>query len=234
MAGRFVALGATALLLLAGCTSDDGALPPPASTPLTPSPSAQPDAAAAALLRPTDLPGEYTEHDIDVAERWGEVTDELSGLTPLRPDCAEELEAIHGTLTATPPESVGAEFVSDDSTVVQIAATTQPETAYSIVSQIAALNSHCDSYVMQAPDWGSLVLTVKPLEIEGLPDGDVATAVWERTLMSEHLRQSATRVAVATNGVVSFVEILGEPEFDDDQVATLVSQVVELAEGAGQ
>ncbi|MGH8775812.1 MAG: hypothetical protein ACRDWI_11760 [Jiangellaceae bacterium] len=232
-ARRLAAVAAASIALAAGCTSDHGALPPPTASP-SPIETSE-GVAAQALLNADDLPGDFTEQDIDAADRWADVLDETSQLNPVRPDCTEPLATISATLDDVPPDAAGVGFTDDDGReILQFAGVGEAGAARQLVEQIADLNARCDGYTLQVPESGSLALTVAPLDLPGVPESDdVVTTVWERTLISETLRRIEIRVAIAAGEVITLIGFTGDPQLTEGEVADVVTTAAELAEDAG-
>ncbi len=221
-------------MLAASCTSEHGVLPEPTTSPSTTAPGA--GVAARALLQAEDLPPGFETKDIDAAARWGDVLDEVSQLTPVRPDYEEPLSSIVATLTAVPPDAAGAGFGDDNGReILNFTGVTDAEVGRGLVAEIGALNARCDGYVLQVPDRGSRVLTVTPIALAGVPTGDdVALTAWEVTILSDVLRRTEARAVVAAGDIVSLIGVTGEPALSPAEQADLVEAAVVRAEEAGR
>lgn len=219
------------VVALAGCTSEHGALPPPTNSLKQLAPGDE-GIADRALLRPADLPeGFGREPDADVAGEWAAVVDEVGALTPMRPDCADELNAIQSLLADPPDDSAGAEFTDDERTIVQFTGRATSAAANDFVRRIADLNAHCDTYTLQVAERGSLNVTVRLRDV-GVDAAPATITGWDRKLLSAHLRQTETRMAVAAGDIVSLIGITAEPALTDDELAELVDATVRRAQGA--
>lgn len=230
MRGKLLIVIAT--VALAGCTSDHGALPPPTNklSQLAPEDDGVADRA---LLSPADLPNGFGRvPDPDLAGRWAAVVDEVATLTPLRPGCADELDAIHSLIEAPPDDSAGAEFTDGERSIVQFTGRATNAAANDLVRRIADLNAHCDAYTLQVADRGSLDMTVRPRAVA--TSSSTAITAWDRKLMSAHLRQTETRVAIATSGVVSLFGITGEPSVSEAELANVIDAAVRQAREAAR
>lgn len=238
MRARLAVLAAATVTLAAGCTSEHGALPPPTASP-EPTETSE-GVAASALLADGDLPSGFGETQINAADRWADVLDETSQLNPVRPNCAEPLAAISATLAVTPDDAAGVAFSDGEGREVlqftgAFTGTGEAGAARQLVERIADLNARCDGYTLQVPESGSIAVTVAPLDLAGLPTGDdVVTTVWERTVISETLRRTEVRAAVAAEGVVSLLGFTGDPRLSDDEIADALTAAAEKAGEAGR
>lgn len=212
--------GVLGVLVVAGCTSEHGALPPPSASR---SPMSTADGvAAAALLTTADLPAGYVEVESDVTDRWTELLDLSERAISLRPDCAAPFEAVSQRLGGIPTESDGVAFAEDDDDdvdeeIVQFVAALDDGVAEVIVGELADVNGRCDAYTLPSPEGGSLALSIQPLALDGLPEGDdVDVTVWERTLISSTLRRTETLAAYRAGDVAGLISVLGDGIGEDD------------------
>lgn len=244
MGRRIVAIGAAAAgtvvaAVLAGCTSDNGALPPPTASPTSEPATTEPTTAGraeTALLGPDDVPDGFAEaEDVDTAGRWDELLNESEQSVSVRPDCSAPLEAVSGRLASAPPDSAGVVFDDDDGgEILQFTAVLDEALGTTIVTELADLHARCDGYTLPVPESGSLSISISPLDLDVAAAGESTVTVWERTLISSTLRQREIRAAYSAGDISGFIRIAGEPDLSDAAVTDLISAAVHDAEEVGR
>jgi hypothetical protein len=245
IAARVSAALVGGLLIATGCTSEQGALPPPATTaePTAPATGAPPATGIAddALLTAADVGAAVNAEQIDAAERWADALDVTAHLVSLRPDCQQDLARITATLADTPSDAAGAGFIRDDGQeVLHFTGVAGPEAGAALVASITDLVARCDAYKLQVPERGSLVMSVRPVDVAPPTAAPgISTTGWQTTVFSDHLRWTQQYAALSVDGIVGFLavsggDITGEPPMSMDELADLVAAAIERSEEAGR
>jgi hypothetical protein len=182
-----------------------------------------------ALLDAASLPREFHDERVDVGDRWGEIIDETRDATSLRPDCQEPLAAASDQLYELATQTAGAKFTNGaGSDITQFVAVLPSGVGPTLVDQVRAVYSHCDSFAVTEPEFGSIILTVELLHATVPPGAHVV--VWSRTLMVSDISRVEYRAFYAYGTVAGAIAFEGQPTLGE--VSTVMAGAIARARRA--